>query len=215
MKRFVALLLALSLLMVLSLPALAATKIAAQDNVKFTSNAYGYNKAGSGKTSLILKKGSCAYVNKVSANGKWARIAVDWYSDLDGEFHQMWFSTDCMRLLKPSDSWTPLLFASGGSNKSFQIEKGHKFAPKGLTRVKATGDVNIRKTSSLHGKRLGVLHKGNSLKYLGKVGMDSRGMVFFQVRYKGAKAWVSSLYAKLGKYTKLTDDWFYKKFYGF
>ena len=215
MKKTLAILLVLATLMSLVAVASAAAKIEQFDVVKFTGNAYGYEKAGSKKTNVILRKGSCAFVNAVSSNGKWARIVVDWYGDLDDNYEQLWFSTDTMRLLKETDTFVPLVFASGGSGKSYQIEKARTFAPAGLTRVKAVGKVNVRKTASLYGKSLGVLRKGQSLKYLKKVSMDSRGVVFFKVRYNGKDAWVSSYYTKLGKYTKLDGDWFYKRYYGF
>lgn len=214
MKKLVSILVLLSMVLALCSTAMASSKIHVYDYVKFTGNAYGYEKAGSKKTDLIIKKGSCAYVYAVSSNGKWVKISVDWYADTNGDLEYMWFSTDHLKVLGDDDTYMPLIFASGGSGRSYQIDKAHTFAPKGASRVKATGKVNIRKTASLSGKSLGVLHKGESLKYLKKVSLDSRGLVFFKVRYNGKNAWVSSIYTKLGKYTKLTADWYVEQFYG-
>lgn len=63
--------------------------------------------------------------------------------------------------------------------------------------VQATGDVNLRKSPSLDGKRVDVLYKGESLPSLGKTAVDERGVAWYKVNYKGQECWCSSTYSKL------------------
>ena len=57
---------------------------------------------------------------------------------------------------------------------------------------------NVRKTPSLKGKSLGVIGKGHGytvkLAKSRKIAYDSRGVMFYAIRYKGKDAWVSSWY---------------------
>ena len=59
------------------------------------------------------------------------------------------------------------------------------------------GDVTIRAKANKTSTKLGYIKSGNSATYLGKSSVDSRGIRWYYVEYKGTKGWVSSMYSKL------------------
>lgn len=59
------------------------------------------------------------------------------------------------------------------------------------------GKTNIRNQPNLNGEIYGVVQEGNSGEYLGKTSTDSRGVVWYKVRYNGVTGWISSKYAYL------------------
>ena len=56
------------------------------------------------------------------------------------------------------------------------------------------GKSNVRLGPGKQYKSIGVLHKGEDAKYLGKTATDDRGVVWYKIRYNGRDAWVSSRY---------------------
>ncbi len=65
--------------------------------------------------------------------------------------------------------------------------------------VKATAKVWLRKTYALHQSYGRALHKDDVVCYRHLIGLDTRGVIFYGVNYKGHKLWVSSEYTKLVK----------------
>ena len=57
-----------------------------------------------------------------------------------------------------------------------------------------TGDTHVRKGPGLKYKSIGVLHKGDETRYLGKISTDSRGVDWYKVDWNGKVGWVSSMY---------------------
>ena len=57
--------------------------------------------------------------------------------------------------------------------------------------------VTIRAKANKTSTKLGYIKSGNSATYLGKSSVDSRGIRWYYVEYKGTKGWVSSMYSKL------------------
>ena len=64
-------------------------------------------------------------------------------------------------------------------------------------KIKATGDLNVRKGPGLDYAILGSIKKGSTLEFLGEVKKDNRGVYWGKVRYSGKTGWVSSKYAKI------------------
>ena len=64
-------------------------------------------------------------------------------------------------------------------------------------KIKATGDLNVRKGPGLGYDIMGSIKKGAKLEFLGEVKKDSRGVYWGKVVYKNKTGWVSSKYAKL------------------
>ena len=47
---------------------------------------------------------------------------------------------------------------------------------------------------------IGVLHRDEDAKYLGKTAVDGRGVVWYKIRWDGRDAWVSSMYTRKVSY---------------
>ena len=56
------------------------------------------------------------------------------------------------------------------------------------------GKSNVRTGPGLKYRSLGVLHKGESARYLHETAIDDRGVMWYKVRFNGNTAWVSSRY---------------------
>ena len=70
------------------------------------------------------------------------------------------------------------------------------------------GDVHIRSNASLSGSVKGTMPKGSYGTFQGKASKDSRGVVWYKVKYDGVTGWVSSKYSKLSdsKGSSKSDD---------
>jgi len=67
--------------------------------------------------------------------------------------------------------------------------------------VKASsGSVTLRSKPNKDSSALDTISKGTTVTFLNKASTDSRGVVWFKVKYNGKTGWVSS------KYTKVTDS---------
>ncbi len=64
-------------------------------------------------------------------------------------------------------------------------------------RVKATGDVHVRKYADRDSDDLGILYTGDTATYMGDKKKDYRGVVWYKIAFHGGKGWVSSKYSKL------------------
>ncbi|MBQ9409356.1 MAG: SH3 domain-containing protein [Clostridia bacterium] len=60
-----------------------------------------------------------------------------------------------------------------------------------------SGNTNIRSEPNLNCTILGVGYAGSSYEYLGKTAVDDRNITWYQIRYKGAAAWISSKYTQI------------------
>ena len=56
------------------------------------------------------------------------------------------------------------------------------------------GKSNVRTGPGLGYKSIGVLHRGEDARYLGKTAVDDRGVVWYKILYDDREAWVSSRY---------------------
>ena len=64
--------------------------------------------------------------------------------------------------------------------------------------VKASnGQTWVRKNPSLSGTKLTVLEEGDYAEYLGEKSRDSRGVLWYKVKFDGKTGWVSSRYTKI------------------
>ena len=62
------------------------------------------------------------------------------------------------------------------------------------------GKSNIRLGPGRDYKSIGVLHRGEDVRYLGNTAIDERGVVWYMIRYNDREAWVSSMYTKKVSY---------------
>lgn len=64
-------------------------------------------------------------------------------------------------------------------------------------KLKATGDVHVRKGPGLDYAEIGIIYKGDTVPFLGEVKKDDRGVYWGKVTFKGKTGWVSSRYSKI------------------
>ena len=58
------------------------------------------------------------------------------------------------------------------------------------------GKSHIRTGPARSYSSIGVLRRGDEVKYLGRTSVDERGVVWYAIRYNGRDAWVSSMYTR-------------------
>ena len=58
----------------------------------------------------------------------------------------------------------------------------------------AYGDSNVRSKPNLNGAQMGILKKGRSATYTEVSSKDSRGVVWYKIKFEGKTGWVSSKY---------------------
>lgn len=180
-RKLIAALLVLAML--LSAAALAETY------VKFTNNARGYKKAGSGKTNVVIKKGSVSCAED-GLGRKWTKVYVD-------EENELWFKTKNLKKTK-SDETKIMYYAGGNGRSTYDDDEGVHRYKTGKKYVYATGKCNVRKSPGLDGKSLGTLKKGAKLRYLGRRAVDDRGVHWYKVKTANGKTgWVSEAFTKL------------------
>ncbi len=66
----------------------------------------------------------------------------------------------------------------------------------GKGKIKATGNVNVRRGPGKEYASIGNLDKGDIVTYLGASKKDYRGVTWYKVRVGGHEGWVSSKYSK-------------------
>ena len=213
MKKLVAALLVLTMVLALAGSAMAACKIKVGDCVKFTKNTVAYKHKGGKPTNTIVRKGSYAVVKR--ACDGW----VELYLDIVDDSITRWFKTDNLKVDTEwkdmgDDIFFPIyvVYSNGGVGNSSELlimkdddaddeldELHYRISPDCYKHVKATSTVWLHKESSLK-KNYGVaLHKNDKVKYRRVYGFDSRFVTFYGVKYKGKCLWVSSEYSKLVK----------------
>lgn len=154
-----------------------------------------YVKASSGSVNLRSKpnktssslgtmpKGATAtFLNKASTDSRgvvWFKVK---YNGTTG-----WVSSKYTKVTDSAGSGTT---SGGGSSGGSSSTSGSKVKVVG-------GSVTIRSKADKTSGKLGYIKEGNSATYLGKSSVDSRGIRWYYIEYKGTKGWVSSMYSKL------------------
>ena len=64
-------------------------------------------------------------------------------------------------------------------------------------KIKATGNVHIRKKPNRKGEDMGCIDVGDTLTFLGERKTDERGVAWYKVKFNGKTGWVSSKYSKI------------------
>ena len=204
MKKLVAALLVLTMVLALTGSAMAAS-ICVGDYVKFTKNSYAYDAPHSDKRTsgpeVIVSKGSIGQVI-AKKNGYYQIRLTPVQSNLT--FKTAWFKKGDVKLSKASAITGDVLvvFSNGGNGYSkpdtyFGIVKDTVNTNK--CHVKATAKVWMHYTPSLSNSYGKALHKDDKVKYRHVIGLDTRGVPFYGIRYSGKNLFVSSAYSKLVK----------------
>ena len=187
MKKFVSVLLVLTMVLAVAATAVAACDIKAGMWVEFKKDSPAFTAAKSSKeTNNVVAKGSSALCDKVC--GKYARLIVNSHSDI-----RRWFKVADLKQAS-REGLEKVIWAKGGKGMSskgyfFEFDKNLKGRY-----VKVSGHTNLRKTPSLHCASRGVVEKCTMLKLTGNTGFDNRGVEWFEVCYKGKKLWLSMWY---------------------
>lgn len=201
MKKLIAALLVMVMLLS-AVSALAAT-IKAGTTVVFVGSAYGYKGHNARhKTKTIVSKGSWS-VAVGNQNGNWVPVYLD-VADF------LWFNTKYVKAanivqlaaIEATGLDHLIRYGSGGYGRSVWngTVRRHTHA---YSYVKATGKCNIREGAGLAYKTYGTLKKGKKLNvvyaddgyFYGWI--DTRGVEWYPVAYKGKIRFVSSLYTDL------------------
>ena len=188
MKKFLSMLLVLTMVLAIAGGAMAACKFKKGDWIQFKCDSNAYNAAKSSKkTNNVVAKDSLAQVMCVS--GDYVKVRVNVASKID-----KWFKA-CDLKKAPNDiaGITWVVWAKGGKGMStrdwsYKISYWKEIA--GLY-VKSSGHTNLRKTPSLNCKSQATFEKCELLKLTGNRALDNRGVLWFEVCYKGKKLWLS------------------------
>lgn len=213
LKKLIAALLVLTMVLALTGSAMAACKFKEWDCVKFTKNSTAYKTKGGKATDTIVRKGSCALVKQVCGN--WAEL----YLDYDFELTR-WFKAGNLKLAqgkKLHEALLPIyvIYSQGGTGMSSKIEDFvwqdqdepddeldflcYRISPDCMKHVKAKASTWLHKEPSLKKNYGKALHKGDKVAYRRVYSFDSRFVMFYGVKYKGKCLWVSEGYTKLVK----------------
>lgn len=219
MKKLVAALLVLTMVLALTGTALAACKWQKYQPVIFTKNAVAYKTKGGSSTSTIVAKGSTAWVACDQKDSKWVKL----YLNMGDDSVTRWFKTDDLKAWKGLDikdedgnvvdTIFPIcvVYCNGGNklstvaldengNPYIKDDKGaYQITAECKKHVKATAKVWIHKNPSLSKSYGKALRKDDKVDYRRKYGVDNRGIVFFGIKYEGKCLWVSSAYSKVVK----------------
>ena len=186
MKKFVSVLLVLTMVLAVASAAVAACNIKAGMWVEFKKDSPAFTKAKSSKeTNNVVAKGSRAKCDKVC--GKYARLIVNSASNI-----KRWFKAADLK--QASVEMERVIWAKGGKGMSSKTEISYVDKHLKGKYVKVSGHTNLRKSPSLHCASQGVVEKGKMLKLTGRTGFDDRHCLWFEVCYKGKKLWLSMWY---------------------
>ncbi len=196
MKKFVSMLLVLSMVLALAGTAMAA-KYDKGTLVEFKCDANSYTKANNKKmTKNVARKGSIAEVRCYS--GSFVKLRVNAASKID-----RWFKSCKVTEAEDQEADILVFWAKGGKTMSYKTGKPVK-DEEGILKgkIKVTGHTNLRKTPSLHLKSQGVVEKGDCLKMTGRFAKDDREAIWVEVSTKKCKKlWVSL------EFTNLKDEY--------
>ena len=189
MKKFIAALLVLTMVLSLASVAMAACDIKAGMWVEFKCDSAAYTAAKSSKkTASEVQKGSIAWCEAVC--GKYAKLLVN-----EAGKTYRWFKTAD---LKPSDfSYTLVVWAKGGKGMSTCTKARYFVKQLKDVKIKVTGHTNLRKNPGMKFKSQGVVEKCDKLKMTGYVGADDRPFLWVEVCKDGKKLWLSEAFADL------------------
>ena len=172
-RKFIAMLL---------LVAMLAMGAAFAKNIQLKGDAYLYKGAGTGKTSIILKRGSVVACVGDHIGSKNTKIKLS-----NGE--QYWVRSKYVRGF--SEKKVNEVYGAGGTGKAKSSTETVSEA-KGEKLVIVWKKLNMRTKPGLDGKPLSPsLKKGWIVKTEGKKSTDERGQVWHYVSYKGVKGWIS------------------------
>ena len=207
MKKLIAALLVLTMVLALTGTAFAACKFQIGDHVKFTKNTVAYSAPRDSKdTDTIVRKGSIARVVDTKGS-KWVKLQLN-YTDAS---KTGWFKADDLKATNKVVTVSFLdipvetvdiyvTYSNGGVGLStWMFRNIPDIVTPACRKVEATAKVWMHYQPCLKNNYGRALHKGDRVKYRYLIGMDDRFVGFYGIRYNGKNLWVSSEYSKLVK----------------
>ena len=195
MKKIVAALLVLTMVMALAgTAAMAASRLEGKF-VVLTEDSNAYTAAKSSKkTASVAKEGSRGLC--VDTCGSYAKVVVNM-----GDGTTAWFKKCDLDVDANQDLPVILFFWAKGGKGMSRCLKNTIDTNKALFhgKIKVTGHTNLRKNPGMKFKSQGVVEKCDKLKLTGRYGWDNRPVAWLEVCVKGKKLWVSSAFVKLTK----------------
>ena len=184
MKKFMAALLVMSMVLALASTAFAYTDKDADKYVLFKASAYGYkkiyNNCGHSKdfSNVVLRMGSIAHV--VAEKGSWYKIEIPKKSGEGVEL--IYFNKKYTKKSPTEDIF--LIYSTAGSRRGngAEITSNIVDAIKGI-KIKTSGSTKLYKEGSMKSKAVLSLKKGKTVKLTGGIARDVRLNTYFEVKY--------------------------------
>ena len=218
MKKLVAALLVLTMVLALTGSAFAET-ICVGDYVKFTKNGYAYSEPKSYKKvsdpEVIVRKGSFAKAIAKKGDYVFLQLTPGYLTEDLGNTYEVdtglyawgyWFKKGVLDTIKKdAHKYISVVFGNGGNGKSKVWEENipdaglYQINDSCKKHVKATAKVWMHYHASLSSSYGKALHKDDKVTYRRVYGRDTRGRIFWGIKYKGKCLYVSSAYSKVVK----------------
>ena len=184
MKKFIAALLVMSMVLALATTAFAYKDKDADKYVLFKGSAYGYKKVynnyGHSKdfSNVVLRKGSIAHV--VAVKGDWYKIEIPKKS---GNGVELIYFNKKFTKKAPTDE-VFLIYSTAGNRRGNGAEMASFVvaAIKGI-KIKTSGSTKLYKEGSLKSKVIKSMKKGKTVKLTGTIARDARNNTYFEVKY--------------------------------
>ena len=151
--------------------------------VEFKGDSTVYKKAGSGRTDVVILKGSTAEAIKVSKDKKWVQI---YYGANNAQKGWVRYS----RLKKSSIDYPLINYASSTEGAARLALEAAAQQLAGRT-FKTSQTARVYKTGTSEGKLATTLEKGVEVTATGKLTVEDSGVFFLQVNYGKKLGWVS------------------------
>ena len=195
MKKIVAALLVLTMVMALAGTAAMAASKWVGNYVVLTEDANAYTgPKSSKKTDSVAKEGSRGLC--VDTCGSYAKVVVNM-----GDGTTAWFKK-CDLDVDANQDLPVILFiwAKGGKGMS-KCLKNTIGTNKAIFhgKIKVTGHTNLRKNPGMKFKSQGVVEKCDKLKLTGRYGYDNRPIAWLEVCKDGKKLWISTMFVELSE----------------
>jgi hypothetical protein len=187
--------------------------------VKFTKNGYAYSEPKAYKKvsdpEVIVRKGSFAKVVAKKGDYVFLQLTPAYLDEDLGNTYEVatglwawgyWFKTDVLDTIKKdSNKYISVVFGNGGNGKSKVVLENipdagdYQLTDSCKKHVKATAKVWMHYNASLSRSYGRALHKDDKVTYRRVYGIDTRGCIFWGIKYKGKCLYVSAAYSKVVK----------------
>ncbi len=150
--------------------------------VEFRADSTVYKKAGSGRTDIVILKGSTTAALSLSKDRRWVKILYGPNNTRKG-----WVRYS--RLKKAALQY-PLVNYASRSKGASRVDLNDKALNLAGSKLRVSSTTKVYKNGRQDGRTLGKLKKGLTVTATGKLSVDPSGVFFVQISYKGRIGWV-------------------------